>query len=64
LTVDVIAFYVDGEWRAITNARPFRYPWDTSYEDPGVHEITVVGMNEASLPVIEKTVSVVVADEG
>ncbi len=62
LSVDVIAFYVNGEWRAITNARPFRYPWDTSYEEPGVHEITVVGMDEASLPVIEKTVSVVVAD--
>jgi hypothetical protein len=61
--VDVIAFYVDGEWRAITNARPYRYPWDTSYEEPGVHEIKAVGMNEASLPVIETTVSVVVAEQ-
>jgi hypothetical protein len=62
MNVDVVAFYVDGDWRAITNARPFRYPWDTSYEEPGVHEITVVGMNAASLPVIEKTLSVVVAE--
>lgn len=61
--VDVVAFYVNGEWRAITNARPFRYEWDTGYEEPGVHEITVVGMNAASLPVIETTVSVVIAGE-
>ena len=63
LNVDVIAFYVDGEWRGITNARPFRYQWNTGYEDPGVHELTVIGMNSASVPLIETTVSVVVAGE-
>jgi hypothetical protein len=64
LSVDCVAFYVDGQWRAITNAHPFRYPWDTNYEDPGEHEITVVGMNSASLPVAETTVSVIVAPRG
>jgi len=64
LSVDLVAFYVDGEWRAITNAQPFRYPWDTRYEEPGQHEVTVVGMNSASLPVVETTVSVIVAPRG
>ena len=62
VNAEVIAFYVNGEWAAITNARPFRYRWDTSYEEPGIHQITVVGMNAASLPVIEKTVAVIVAE--
>lgn len=64
LDVEVVAFYVDGDWRAITNAQPFRYPWDTRYEEPGQHTITVVGMNSASLPIVETTVSVIVAPRG
>ncbi len=63
LEVSVVAFYVDGDWRAITNARPYRYEWQTSYEEPGVHEIRVEAMNSASVTIMEKTVSVIVAPQ-
>jgi hypothetical protein len=63
LNVEVVEFHIDGQWRAITNVTPFRFPWNASLVEPGVHTLTVVGMNSGSVPVHETTVSVIVVGE-
>ena len=61
LAVEMVTFYIDGKWRGMTNVTPFRLPWDTRAAEPGVHEIRAVGLNSALIPVVENTVSVIVA---
>ncbi len=59
--VELVAFHIDGAWQGMTNVVPYRCPWNADSAEPGVHEIRVVGMNSAQNPVIETTVSVIVA---
>ena len=62
LDVGMVTFYIDGEFRAVTNVAPYRYQWNTGYAEPGVHEIRVEAMNRYQNPIAEKTVSVIVAE--
>lgn len=66
--VAMVTFYIDDQWRGMTNVRPFRLPWNADSARPGVREIRAVGLNSALNPVVENTVSVIVAgapdDEG
>ncbi len=60
LDIDIVAFYINDEWRGMTNVTPYRLPWDAGSVEPGVHAIRVVGMSSALSPVVEATVSVIV----
>jgi len=62
LDVGMVTFYLDGEFRAVTNVAPYRFEWNADYSEPGVHEIRVEAMNRYANPVAEKTVTVIVAE--
>ena len=62
LDVNMVTFYLDGEFRAVTNVPPFRFEWSADYSEPGAHEIRVEAMNRYSNPIAERTVSVIVAE--
>ncbi len=61
LDVHMVTFYLDGEFRAVTNVAPYRYEWNADYSEPGVHEIRVEAMNRYQNPIADATVSVIVA---
>jgi len=61
LQVEVMSFYVDGRFQAVTNVMPFRCRWSVERLGPGQHEIRVVAMDRDNNTVVERTVSVVVA---
>ncbi len=63
LDVEFVTFYIDGRIQAMTNVRPFRYRWDASGAEPGPHEIRVVGLDDGSTEVIDRTVTVIVAPD-
>jgi len=62
LDIELMTFYIDGRFKAVTNVAPFRCRWTADYSEPGVHEIRVVGLDRYSNPVTERTVSVIVAE--
>lgn len=61
LQVELMSFYVDGRFQAVTNVMPFRCRWSVERLEPGQHEIRVVAMDRDNNTVVERTVSVVVA---
>ncbi len=62
LGVEVATFYIDDQVKAMTNVLPFRCQWQSDNVEPGVHQIRVEGLNRYYNVVVEKTVSVVVAE--
>lgn len=64
LDVEIVTFYIDDQWRGMTNVPPYRLPWDASTAPAGVREIRAVGMSAGLHTLIEKTVSVIVPDSG
>lgn len=62
LEIDAAMCYLDGQFMALTNALPLRFPWNADHATPGVHELRVVALNRYGNPVAEKTVAVIVAD--
>ncbi|NPV48037.1 MAG: hypothetical protein HPY69_13840 [Armatimonadetes bacterium] len=58
---DAATFYVDGRFLAMTTVSPFRFTWDPTRLEPGVHDIKVVlsGYNDRTVATAEASVIVV-----
>ncbi len=62
LGVEMMTFYVDERFQAVTNMMPYQCRWNAGRWPPGQHVIRAVGMDRDNNPVVERTVSVVVAE--
>lgn len=60
LQAELMTFYVDGRFQAVTNVIPFRCRWNADLVAPGPHVVRVVAMDRDNNIVGERTVSVVV----
>ncbi len=58
-----VEFYIDGDFRCITNVEPYRCPWNADRSAPGEHTIEVRVANEAGTEIGSKRVSVIVVKE-
>jgi hypothetical protein len=56
-----VTFAVDGQTRAITNAPPYGYRWDTSKLKPGKHEVIVRAFGEHTVEIVAQASSYSVA---
>lgn len=61
--IDMVSFYVDGNFVGMTNHSPFSYSWDTTKIPNGAHTVTIQGFYDG-LPTSEKTMRVLVRNEG
>ncbi|MCD6360330.1 MAG: hypothetical protein J7M38_05635 [Armatimonadetes bacterium] len=62
LPVELMTFYVDGRFQAVTNVLPFRCRWNADRAGAGPHEIRVVAMDRDNNQIAERTVSVIVGE--
>ena len=62
LDVELMTFYVDGRFQAVTNVMPYRCRWSANRSGPGQHEIRAVAVDRDGNTVIERTVSVIVVE--
>ncbi len=61
LDASAVAFYIDGQFRAITNVRPFACTMTAGYYEPGEHIIRVEVLNEPGSTIATAEASVVIA---
>ena len=62
LAAATVELYIDNQFRAITNVRPYQYRWNSEYYEPGEHLIKVVVRNSDDVQIAEKEVAAIVAE--
>lgn len=62
LDVGTVEFYIDNNFRAITNVKPYQYSWQSDHYPPGEHLIKVVVLNRYDAQIAEKEAAVIVAE--
>jgi len=60
--VGTVEFYIDNNFRGITNVRPYQYSWQSDHYPPGEHLIKVVVRNRYDVQIAEKEAAVIVAE--
>jgi hypothetical protein len=61
--VDMVKFYIDGEYEFTDSISPFQYIWDTNLENNGIHTITAKGYSSGEL-IGQQTVTCTVENNG
>lgn len=62
LDVGTVEFYIDNQFRAITNVSPYQYQWQTDHYEPGEHLVKVVVRDRSDVQIAEKEAAVIVAE--
>lgn len=59
-----VSFFVDNQFKAMTNSAPYSFSWDTTRESNGWHEIEAMLVDESSTTFKTKKVKVLVNNPG